>query len=64
MIKAENKVPYATPLIFRSNIATRTILIKIFNKEKNPTAKLEVLVFCNPTNNPVMMYNVNSPGAE
>ena len=40
------------------------MLIKIFNIEKNPTAKLEVLVFCKPINNPVIIYKVNSPGAE
>ena len=37
---------------------------KRFKIEKKPTAKLEVLVFCNPTNNPVIIYSVNSPGAE
>jgi hypothetical protein len=36
----------------------------IFKIEKKPTAKLEILVFCNPMNNPAIMYRVNSPGAE
>ena len=40
------------------------MLKKIFRIEKKPTTKLEILVFCNPTKSPVIMYNVNSPGAE
>ena len=42
----------------------KKMLKAIFKIEKNPTAKLDILVFCKPTNKPVIIYNVNSPGAE
>ena len=57
-------MPYATPLIFKSNFVTKTTLKNIFRIEKKPTTKLEILVFCKPTNKPVIIYKVNSPGAE
>ena len=64
VINAENKVPYATPFILKLNFVTKTILKNIFKIEKQPTTKLEILVFCKPTNKPVIIYKVNSPGAE
>ena len=50
--------------MFKSNLETRTMLKIIFNIENKPTAKLDILVFCNPTNKPVIIYSVNSPGAD
>ena len=45
MTAAEISVPYATPLIFKSYLVTKIILKIMLRIEKNPTAKLEILVF-------------------
>ena len=60
----ETKVPSATPFISKFKNKTKNRLKIIFETEKKTTTTLDVLVFCNPINNPVMTKIVNSPKAE
>ncbi len=60
----ETKVPSATPFISKFKNKTKNRLKIIFETEKKTTTTLEILVFCNPINNPVMTKMVNSPKDE
>ena len=57
-------VPRATPRTSKSKEITNIKLNTILVIEKKPTTTLDIVVLCNPINNPVIIKMMSSPKEE